>query len=1077
MIMKKIPIQYKLKESFKAHPGRIALEYGNRHITYGELDKRASRITGWIRDNKVEPGTFIGIYLEDKIELIPVILGILKARCVFVPLDTAHPFNRIAAVIETARVSLVFTDEVYYQQLASHETLIKANTRIITINQVESLYPVNSFSSWTGGNEIAYDSDDKIYVYFTSGTTGTPKGIVGINKSLVHFIQWEIDTFAIDSSFCFSQLSTTGFDAFLRDLFVPLVTGGRLCIPDSRDMIMNSLDLIDWLDTRQIHLIHCVPSIFQIFNTDTLHPGYFKSLKYILLAGEELVPSQLRNWYEKLGERVQLVNLYGTSETTMAKTLYFIQPTDAEREKIPVGKAIKGARIVLFDEAMNICSKGMVGEIYIRTPYRTAGYYNDPQLNAERFIPNPFTDDPGDLLHKTGDLGRILPDGNLEVLGRVDRQVKVRGVRVEPGDIENQLLKHPRVKAAAVVLKSRGTGDGYLCAYIVPLHEAVLAEELRRFLSKLLPDYMIPSNFSLIEKFPLTPNGKIDHRALPAPGIGVEEDYAAPRDNVENTLVELWSEVLEIDKNKISIDSNFFQLGGHSLKATILMTRIHKAFNVDIPLSQVFKTPTIRVLASCIGSAAVNRYISLEIAEKKEYYPLSAAQKRLYIVQQLDPGSTAYNMPSVSSLGETLDMERIEGTLKKLMDRHEILKTSFPLIDGLPFQVIQQQLEADIKYHDLAADQGGHRIEDLTSGFIRPFDLSCAPLLRLGLIKTAENHYLLMTDTHHIITDATSNDILLNDLMQLYRGENLSLLKHQYRDFSQWQTRKILTGEIKKQEEYWLTEFKGEVPVLDLPTDYPRTESTNDEEKRIRFATNPAETEKLKEYAGKENATMYMVALTLLNILLFKITRQQDIVLGSVQAGRRHRDLEEIMGFFVNPLVLRNNPRGDKTFIMFLREVREKTMKAFDNQDYQFEDLVEKLKLEREPGRNPLFDVIFAFTSQYATNMPSPSPQNREKEENGQETNLYQGGTARAAKFDLLFTGSGPWVDRIYFNIRYRTGLFKHETIEKFVEYFKKIVSAVCADEWILLKNIKISHDLDTAASGVYDSGEIEFEF
>ncbi|MCP4153222.1 MAG: amino acid adenylation domain-containing protein, partial [bacterium] len=452
----------------------------------------------------IKKGSFIGIYIDDKIELISAIIGVLKAGCVFVVLDTALPVKRIENMLKLTHTQALLTDHRNQTTLfASGSTDKKDICSLIIDETMYQTYDSEFESAKTG--RIEYTPGDKIYVYFTSGSSGIPKAIIGKNKSLLQFIQWEIETFNVDETYRVSQFTAPGFDAFLRDVFVPLCAGGTVCIPESVELIINPVECIRWIDNNRINLIHCVPGVFRVFNSESIVPGNFEALKYVLLSGEAINPNQLNNWYDTFGERIQLVNFYGPSETTMIKTYYFIRKADTRKKRIPIGKPMIGAQVFILDSAMKPCGKRITGEVYIRTPFGTYGYYNDQEANKKRFIPNPITNDATDLFYRTGDLGRLLPDGNVDLLGRIDRQVKIRGIRVELGDIENKLLLFPGIRSVVVIHRERKDDTLYLCAYYEAAEE-LQANSLINFLAQWLQEALIPSFFIRLEHIPLTPN-------------------------------------------------------------------------------------------------------------------------------------------------------------------------------------------------------------------------------------------------------------------------------------------------------------------------------------------------------------------------------------------------------------------------------------------------------------------------------------------------------------------------------------------------------------------------------------------
>ncbi|UCH97675.1 MAG: AMP-binding protein, partial [Candidatus Aminicenantes bacterium] len=660
------------------------------------------------------------------------------------------------------------------------------------------------------------------------------------------------------------------------------------------------------------------------------------------------------------------------------------------------------------------------------------------------------------MLYQTGDLAKWLPDGNIEFLGRIDHQVKIRGFRIELGEIENCLAKIDYIKEAVAAAREDNTGEMNLYAYVVSkTGEDIDGMDLKNRLSGVLPSYMVPGYIVPLEKIPLTPSGKVDRKALPEPAVGRRgEDYAAPGSSVEMKLVELWSGVLGMEKENISIDANFFQLGGNSLRGATVSSKLHKAFNVKISLAEIFKTPTIRGLSRYINNAKEERYASIEPAEKKEYHALSPAQKRLYLLHQVELNNVSYNMPQVIRFPGEISKERLDWAFKKLVRRHESLRTSFEMREE-PVQRIHEAVDFAVQYYE--ADEAEAR--GIINGFMCPFDLSQAPLLRASLIKLKSSpppdcagipRCILLLDMHHIITDGASQVVLKNEFNSLYAGkmEDLPPLRLQYKDYARWQTGEKQQALLKEQEAYWLKEFgvQSEIPVLDLPTDYPRPAVQSFEGNRMAFELNREKTVMLNQIARSEGATLFMVLAAVYNICLSKLTGQEDIVIGTPVAGRRHADLEAIIGMFVNTLALRNYPRGNKTFTRFLNDLKENALNAFENQDYQFEDLVENvsLNLKRDPSRNPLFDVLFALQ-----NMDS-----REMEIPGSKSKPYEIEN-RIAKFDLSVMAMETG-EHLLFEIEYCTKLFKKETIERLIGFFKRVIFSIIENPLAKIKEIEI---------------------
>jgi len=596
-------------------------------------------------------------------------------------------------------------------------------------------------------------------------------------------------------------------------------------------------------------------------------------------------------------------------------------------------------------------------------------------------------------------------------------------------------------------------------------------EEMREFLKGVLPGYMIPVHFVQLDTIPLTATGKVDRNALPKPGVKASKNYTAPRDEIERKLVKIWTEILG---RTAGIDDNFFQLGGHSLKATSLTSKIHKEFNVRVSLSEFFKAPYIRQTAEYIQNSAGEEYLPPEPVEEKEYYRLSSAHKRLYVLQELESDSISYNMYTVVSVEGEPDMERFEEIFQKLVRRHESFRTSFHMMDNEPVQRTHDEVEFEMEYYQVEEEvkvkdnEGTRGLAPLfIKNFIRPFDLSRAPLLRAGLIKSGPNRYILLVDMHHIISDGTSTGVLIGEFMALYSGNALPELPVRYKDYTQWQE-KIKDGEfMKKQEEYWLNELGGELVALNLPHDFPRPEIRQFKGRRLEFEIPEHRTVALKQLAVEQETTLYVVLLVVINIFLAKLCQQEDIVIGTAVANRRHAVLEHIIGMFVNTLVIRNYPKGDKTVIEFLNQVKNSTMEAHENQEYPFNDLVEKIvgKKARDAARNPLFDVIFALHNMELPRVRVP----------GVKFSPYSF-DAGISQFDLILIGFEDR-EKLKMQFTYCSDLFRKQTVQRFIRYFREVMEAVLANKEVKISDIEISHDLVEPKAAIFHEARGDFEF
>ncbi|MCP5108174.1 MAG: AMP-binding protein, partial [bacterium] len=617
---------------------------------------------------------------------------------------------------------------------------------------------------------------------------------------------------------------------------------------------------------------------------------------------------------------------------------------------------------------------------------------------------------PSTPLYRTADLARGLADGSILFEGRIDNQVKIRGFRIEPGEIENQLLQYEGIKKTLVTLHTDKTGEKSLCAYIIPHSpHSPHSTQLQEFLAQSLPQYMIPAHFITIKKFPLNSNGKVDLKSLPAPTRNEKPIHTPPQSPIEKILANLWSSVLNTSPG---IDDNFFDLGGHSLKATILISKIQKELHVNIPLVELFKTPTIRGLAAYIQHAEPYRFRTIPPAEKKEYYPLTPAQKRLYVLQESTPHSTAYNLPLFFKTKGTLDLQKFKTALITIIKRHSALRTSFHMIDNEPVQ----KITPDIQF----------QIETDETNFIRPFDLSQPPLFRVQIREG-----IIAFDMHHIVTDGTSLGILVEELVQMYREDSSLPQPLQYIDYSTWY--RSGENEENRQEKFWLRHFQGDLPILDLPLDFPRPPVQDYDGKKLSFTIGALQTTRLKQLSQQQETTLYLTLSAIFSLFLSKLTGAEDIITGTPTAGRRHAQLSDVVGMFVNTLAIRHYPTGTKTFINYLRETKQITLRAFDNQEYPFDRLVSRLIPRRDISRNPLFDVMFELQNTEIPTLEIPglklTPYFHEQVE---------------SKFDMTWSAAEA-KDTLIFTIIYRGTLFKEATLQRFIVYFNQLLTRLSA--------------------------------
>ncbi len=1014
-------------ETALRYPEAVAIECGERRLSYRELLERANTLANYLIGHGAGRDSIVALLMADTSERIVGMLGTMKAGAAFMPLDVRQPAARLRKLMELAPPEFVLTETTVGQEYHN---------------------PV--------APEVSSDPDQLSYIYFTSGSTGTPKAIAGRLKGIAHFINWEIEELGVGAGVRVSQLLSASFDGSLRDIFLPLCVGGTVCVPETREQVLEGRGLAQWLEEARIEVLHCVPSVFRAIVNEELRAEELQSLRYVVMAGEALLGRDVAKWKAVYGERVGLVNLYGTSETTMAKFSYRVAAGDEQREVMPIGKPIDGAQALILDERAEPCKRGVVGEIYIRTPYRSLGYYKQPELTAAVFVSNPFSDDPTDLVHKTGDMGRVLEDGNFEYLGRRDEQVKVRGARVELKEVENAVRGQAGVLDVAVIEREDASGYTYLCAYVV-LAEGVQTAAIAEGLAQELPDYMVPSAYVEMEELPRTISGKVDRRALPETGAGGAADYIAPRTPVEELLVESWERLLS--RERIGIDDNFFRLGGHSLLATQVMSRVRESFNVEIGLRVLFERPTVRGLGEVVeeklrGAEKLEAPAITRVSRDGELV-LSFAQQRLWFLDQLEPGSNAYNMGAAVRLQGTLDFTALEQSFREVIRRHESLRTRFGVVNGVPVQVIDETPEFSLPVLDLSTVAEAERDAEArrvgAEETQRPFDLSTGPLLRASVLRLSEQEHVLVFTMHHIVSDGWSIGVLVRELTTLYeaytKGEESPLpeLKIQYADYANWQ-REWLQGEVLEQQlGYWKKQLAGAPPVLELPTDYPRpaVQTFNGAHRSLRLTAELSRG--LKELTQREGVTLFMTLLAAFQTLLSRYSGQDDIVVSTGIANRNRAETEPLIGFFVNTLVLRTDLSGEPTFRELLARVREVTLGAYAHQDVPFELLVEALAPQRDPRYTPLFQVMLVLQN----------PQQGEVAKLDGLRVSGMGGESGAAKFDLtLFVEEQG--DELGLVLEYNTDLFAAATIEEMLESFQRLMAGIVAEPGRSISSIEL---------------------
>ncbi|MFD2670169.1 amino acid adenylation domain-containing protein [Marinicrinis sediminis] len=911
-------------------------------------------------------------------------------------------------------------------------------------------------------------AEDTAYVIFTSGSTGKPKGVVVRHRPVTNLLEWAEKTFQFDQADCGLFMTSLCFDLSVFDIFGLLSYGGSLYLAQE-DEIRNPEQLLRIIASEPVTFWNSAPAALQqlvpFIEEQQAHmqqAHQHTRLRLVFLSGD-WIPLTLPAVMTSAFPNVQFVALGGATEATVWSNYYVVDQVQPEWVSIPYGKPIQNARYYILNSRMEPCPPGIPGELYIGGECLASGY-TDPLLSAQRFVFDPFaqktvslsTDSSGSsdasmqrkavqpVMYRTGDLARWRADGNIEFLGRIDHQVKIRGYRVELGEIQAQLMQHAAIQWALVTDREDASGHKVLCAYYIKETSRLDGQELRTYLSEQLPSYMVPAYYVELDKVPVTPNGKLDRKALPDPlaDRSASSHYLAPRNEREQQLSVLWQEVLKLEE--IGVQDDFFELGGHSLTATTLVSRINQAFGVRLTLRTFFQLATIEDVARWIEEQAEQvQVVQIPRAPEQDHYPLTSAQRRLYVLYELDRNSVGYHMPLMLRMVGKPDIGRLRLAFQQLMDRHAALRTSFNMIDGHPVQQVHSQVSFDIEQ----IAQTEEDPESVLRSFIRPFNFQQAPLMRVGIRIESEEEALLLLDMHHIISDGVSVQLLVRELLALYEGTALPEPGLQYTDVAVWQQQSEWQESMRGHEDYWLNRFAGELPVLQLPTDMTRPVMQQYEGAHLRRELNPELTNRLHQLAQETGTTMFMLLLAGYAVLLSKYTGQSDVVIGSPIAGRAYPGTDSVVGMFVNTLALRVNPEGDKSPQAFLSEVRQLALEAYEHQDYPFETLVDKLSLERDLSRNPLFDAMFTMHNVERASFDS------------EVLNVQPLDSSYAvAKVDLHFIAEETETG-LHVTAEYAQSLFTVQTMERMMHHFERVLEHMVGRPQEALSTLQLLQD------------------
>ncbi|MBE0361873.1 hypothetical protein PULV_a4250 [Pseudoalteromonas ulvae UL12] len=1032
-------VHKRFEQVASANPQAVAVVCQNKQLSYAQLNSKANQLARYLIKCGVEANQIVAIHAERSELFLIAILGILKAGGAYVPLDPTNPKDRLRYMAEHCDAKVILSQKDLSAQLE-----VSANQQRFNLDSDWS--SLSHFSEQNLENVVA--PDDLAYMIYTSGSTGKPKGALVHHAGALNHIDAEFDLLGFSHSnkalkpHNFLQTAASSSDVSVWQFLAPVLSGGTtVVLPDAMD-----LDLyIELLQSQDVHLIQTAPSVLQLLLDKLLSlpekSRALPALKWLMIIAEPCPVPLLNQWIETY-PGIPVMNGYGPSEASDDITFHIMNQTlDSQTRSIPIGKPLPNLTMYVLDSRQQLLPVGVVGELCVSGVGVGKGYWNNPEKTAESFKVNPHQaiGGHGDMLYRTGDLGRWQPDGTLELLGRIDNQVKVRGFRIELGEIESALVGIPEVSEAAVLVHKNTDGQNCLIAYLVA-HESFNNEQfeegVRNKLADQLPDYMIPGYIQVLDSMPLNAADKIDRHALPVPDFNaVANNFVAPESELQKALADIWQNLLKVER--VGNADNFFHLGGHSLTAmrlvSIVKTQLEKSLNVKT----VFEYPVLGELANYIETQSVcNDIADMPIHQRESScdIPLSFSQERLWILDQIGKGSAEYNMPIALDVDGNFDIEAAEKALNALVERHEILRTNYVVEQQVPRQLIRQKPTLKVNFQDLSnasTPEQQVKIESLINeDMMLSFDLSQDLMIRASFIKCGESKGVLLFNTHHIASDGWSEDIIIRDFVSYYEaysnGKELSMpkLDVQYADFALWQRQRFTPSFLDEQLGYWKSQLQGIPAIHGLRTDFSRSARQSHLGAVHRFNISGLQTKNVYSLAKECGVTPFMVLHAAFSVLLAKYSNQQDIVLGTPVANRTNTQLENMVGFFVNTLVLRLDCDGENTFSTLLQQAKDVNVSAQAHQDVPFEMLVERLNPERSTSYSPLFQVMFAMETNEISELHVDGVQ-------------FTGRSQQdvATQFDLTLNAIET-PDGIHFDMEYSAALFKAETIERMMSHF-----------------------------------------
>ena len=1049
------------EEMVALYPDQIAVTTGTTNLTYYELNQRANALALRIDSVVTETNTLIPVIMDRSPEMIVAVMAVLKAGHAYVPLDHTLPAGRLTKLLQDIAPYCLVTHSAVYDTVAQLVPACNLLKRLFvveeTAKQVASMdHPLvehllfDEIDLNVENLPAKVNNEALAYIIYTSGSTGIPKGVVVQHKPVINIIQWINRTMDIGLSDKLLFITSMGFDLSVYDIFGTLAAGATIRLSSSEER-RSPEKLLQIIAEEDITVWDSAPPVFHqlIQYAEILEKEVTQSrLKVAMLSGD-WIPLQLPEKANTLFGGVEVVSLGGATEAVIWSNYFQFEKVLPDWTSIPYGRPVQNAKYYVLDKDLLPLPKGIIGELFIGGECLALGYFNDEKLTQSKFLPNPYAEG---RIYRTGDLARLMEDGNIELIGRVDHQVKIRGLRVELGEIENRLNQYQLLRECAVLAGKDPNGQNFICAFYVSDSE-VDAQQLKDFLAEELPEYMIPAYLIPVDQMPITANGKLDRKSLFAlVNHGADEAVDRNKSAHEEVLATIWADVLQLPAAQINASSDFFEIGGHSLNATILQAKVEKQHHVVMSLRQIFSKSKLRDMATLLTADSVDEVVITRVAPQP-FYPATSGQRRLFALQQLDETSTSYNISGCVQVNGVIDHQKVKSAMEAIVRTQEAFRTTFTTINHQLVQRITDTAEVTV---DIIVSEKEHiGFHD----YVRPFDLENGPLFRVSIIKTpTESLNYLLFDIHHIISDGLSMKCIIEDFIVSYQRKEIASPALQYKDYAAWLQSEAYGKLLQSQEQYWTQTFENGFSRLALPVDYKRSELLDDDGGEVIRTLTVQQSEALQALMKGANVTAFSMFITLLSTLLSRICQSEEVIIGTPVVNRPHDDLMKIVGFFTNMLPIVNQIGPEQSFSSQLQQVHQKVLRALENQQYLFEDLVNKVEPQRKPGHNPIFDVVLEFDN---LDMPGLTLDKASVDFVSQHS--------QKSKFDLLLQVA-PSEESFRLRFQYRKCLFEASTIQWMMDSLLALIDDVVAEPEVKIHALN-SHEKRSS------SEQIEFEF